>query len=131
MARHFGKQTTVPCSSDNALPLLLSSAIIEQPVKAYFRRKRPFIAIVEAIVIGKKPGTGSFPSGHSAVAFTGAWLLGRIFPRQRALLYGIAGLVGFSRVYLGDHYPGDVLTGSALGIAFAAVIQRVLRRMRF
>ncbi len=114
---------------NTALPLILSSSLIEFPIKSYCRRKRPFIAIVQAIVIGKKPGTWSFPSGHSAVAFGGAWLLGRLFPRQRGLLYAVAGLVGFSRIYLGDHYPGDVLTGSVLGMVFAELIRRLLRKL--
>jgi undecaprenyl-diphosphatase len=108
------------------LPLLIASGIVEFPIKSYFRRKRPFISIVQAIVVGRKPGTWSFPSGHSAVAFAGAWLLGRHFPNQRALLYAVAGMVAFSRIYLGNHYPGDVVAGSSLGVVFAMAARKVL-----
>ncbi|MGH2524670.1 MAG: phosphatase PAP2 family protein, partial [Anaerolineales bacterium] len=52
----------------SALPLTIATALVEYPIKAYFRRRRPFITIIQAIVIGKKPGTWSFPSGHSASA---------------------------------------------------------------
>ncbi len=110
----------------SALPLVLATSLVEYPIKAFFRRRRPFSQIVQAIVIGKKPGTWSFPSGHSAAAFAGAWLLGLHFPRMRWLLNLLAGLVAFSRIYLGDHYPSDVVSGSLGGILLAQVSQRVL-----
>ena len=101
------------------LPLTVTTALVEYPIKAYFKRRRPFITIIQAIVIGKKPGTWSFPSGHSASAFGGAWLLNRKFPRLSGLTYTLASLVAFSRIYLGDHYPGDVASGSLLGLLLA------------
>jgi undecaprenyl-diphosphatase len=112
---------------DTALPMAISSSIVEFPIKSYFRRRRPFITIIQAIVIGKKPGSWSFPSGHSAAAFAGAWLLSRRYPRWSPLTYLLAGLVGFSRMYLGDHYPGDVLSGSASGVLLAMVFNRLFR----
>ena len=111
------------------LPLSVASSLVEYPVKAFFHRSRPFIAYIQAIVIGKKPGSWSFPSGHSASAFAGAWLLSREFPGQRPLFFVLAALVGFSRIYLGDHYPGDVLSGALSGMALAESIQRVQQVM--
>jgi undecaprenyl-diphosphatase len=107
------------------LPLSAATSMVEFPIKAFFHRSRPFIAFIQAIVIGKKPGSWSFPSGHSASAFAGAWLLSRDFPGQASTFFLLAALVGFSRIYLGDHYPGDVLSGALSGMAFAESVQRV------
>jgi undecaprenyl-diphosphatase len=110
--------------------LTITTALVEFPIKSYFRRRRPFITIIQAIVIGKKPGTWSFPSGHSASAFAGAWLLNRTFPHRWGLRYVLASMVAFSRVYLGDHYPGDVASGSLLGLLFAMFFRKVFNRRR-
>jgi undecaprenyl-diphosphatase len=111
------------------LPLSAAISLVEFPTKAFFRRRRPFIAFIQAIVIGKKPGSWSFPSGHSASAFAGAWLFSHDFPNQSPLLFLMAALVGFSRIYLGDHYPGDVLSGALSGMALAESIQQAQQKV--
>jgi undecaprenyl-diphosphatase len=113
-----------------ALPLTITTALVEFPIKAYFKRRRPFITMIQAIVIGKKPGTWSFPSGHSASAFGGAWLLNHKFARFWGLRYIVASLVAFSRIYLGDHYPGDVASGSLLGLLFAMLFRQLFQGQR-
>ncbi len=106
--------------------LYLATYTVEIPIKRYFRRRRPFISIVRAIVVGRKPGSYSFPSGHSAAAFAGATLLQASYPRARSVLFAIAFLVAFSRVYLGAHYPGDVLSGSLAGAGLAKFYRGLL-----
>jgi membrane-associated phospholipid phosphatase len=110
-------------------PLYLATCTVEIPIKRYFRRRRPFISIVRAIVVGRKPGSYSFPSGHSAAAFAGATLLQACYPRARWPLFAIAVLVAFSRVYLGAHYPGDVLSGSLAGAGLAKLYRGLLARL--
>ena len=109
--------------------LWLATATVEHPIKKWFRRRRPFVSLVRAIIVGRKPGSYSFPSGHSAAAFAGAWLLARQYPGGARGFFGLAALVGFSRIYLGAHYPGDVLSGSMLGVVLARIYSRVLRQM--
>ena len=110
--------------------LYLATYTVEIPIKKYFRRHRPFISIVRAIVVGRKPGSHSFPSGHSAAAFAGATLLQNCYPRGRRLFFAIALLVAFSRVYLGAHYPGDVLSGGLAGTALAKLYQTLLKSLK-
>ncbi|MBP1467079.1 phosphatase PAP2 family protein [Candidatus Chloroploca sp. M-50] len=109
-----------------APPMWLSTMTIEYPVKSYFRRQRPFLDVVQAVVIGRKPGSYSFPSGHSAAAFAGAWLMSRHYPELRPAWYLLAATVSFSRVYLGVHYPGDVIIGAAAGTALAEATRRLI-----
>ena len=111
--------------------LWLATTTVEHPIKKWFRRRRPFASLVEAIIVGRKPGSYSFPSGHSAAAFAGALLLAREYPRGARGFFGLASLVAFSRIYLGAHYPGDVISGSLLGMLLARIYSRVLRKLRF
>ncbi len=123
------RKSTKKIVRENIIPLLITTTLVEFVIKPYFRRRRPFISIIQAIVIGKKPGSWSFPSGHSAGAFAGAWLLNQRSPKWSLPRYITASLVAFSRIYLGDHYPGDVLSGSLFGLLFAMVFRTATRRL--
>lgn len=64
----------------------------------------------------------SFPSGHAAGAFSLATVLSNRYPRLRPVFYLVASAVALSRVYLGRHYPSDVLAGSLIGYASSRVV---------
>lgn len=122
--RRYGSKAMV-----GVLPALwLATCTVEYPLKKWFRRRRPFIDVLRAVVVGKKPGSYSFPSGHSAAAFAGAVLISRYYPQGSRGFFALAGLVAFSRIYLGAHYPGDVLSGSVTGAVLARVYARLLRK---
>lgn len=103
-------------------------------LKRVVGRVRPWIALGLPTPIGA-PRDGSFPSGHAAASFCVAAFLAVALPavwsgsrgRARALVAGtlvVAAFVASSRVYLGAHFPGDVLCGSALGALVGVVAGR-------
>jgi len=109
--------------------VVVATWIVEYPIKAFFRRRRPFARIVEALVIGKKPGSWSFPSGHTASSFASAWILASVWPKRAPVFFTLAGIVGFSRIYLGAHYPGDVASGAIAGAVLSELVRRLLSRL--
>lgn len=96
-------------------------------LKHLFHRPRPFMQ--QTVILRVSPTTlsvsdndSSFPSGHAANAFMVAVLLAERFRRKRYYLYGMAALVAFSRIYLGVHYPSDVLMGCLSGWSIASLM---------
>ena len=92
-------------------------------LKLAFNRQRPAVAY-PAIIYDKVEESGpSFPSGHTSAAFATATSLSLVFPKWYVIApsFVYAGAVGYSRLYLGVHYPSDVLAGALLGSASAFV----------
>lgn len=88
---------------------LILSATVTHSLKLIFSVPRPAVdRLVEV-------STYSFPSGHTTVAFSLAVLLSDINEGLRNYLFGVAVLVGFSRIYLGVHYFTDVVAGAVIG----------------
>jgi membrane-associated phospholipid phosphatase len=107
----------------------VTTAIVEYPVKHLVRRRRPFIDIVRALVVGQRPKSYSFPSGHTAASFATARVLSTVWPAAAPTFYGVAAVVGLSRIYVGDHYPGDVLLGALAGLVLSEASRRTVLRL--
>jgi len=87
-------------------------------LKFLIQRQRPLYFLEMASKLSKGPGEildPSFPSGHALYAFMMATLLGHWFPRYRIIFFLLAGFIGWTRIYLGLHYPTDVIAGGLLG----------------
>lgn len=106
-----------------ALPwgAVASSWMVAEGAKYLFNRGRPFVWDTEIAPLIKTPSSSSFPSGHAATAVAGAITLSAVYPTFAPLLLAAGFLVVLSRVYLGVHYPFDVLAGAAIGAITAAV----------
>ncbi len=102
--------------------LLLNFLICNVLIKGNVGRTRPFEAIDGLTYLIGKPVDSSFPSGHTSSAFSLATVIALFVSRDKRWI-GIlslvtAAMIGFSRLYLGVHYPTDVICGMILGIIF-------------
>jgi len=108
-----------------------SADLIAFGLKAATDRARPFETIPQADpLLGATVGQ-SMPSGHAATSFAGAVILSYFLPRSAPYVFLLATAIAFSRIYVGVHYPSDVVAGAALGAAvgFAGLgLLRLLRR---
>ena len=95
-------------------------------LKYSINRPRPFESNPKIIKAGKG-GSPSFPSGHASEAFATATSLSLIYPKWYIIAPACAwaGIVGYSRMYLGVHYPSDVLAGAILGSGSAWLMYKL------
>jgi undecaprenyl-diphosphatase len=99
-------------------------------LKELVERDRPPLSRPVPEPLLETPSTYSFPSGHATVAFACATVLALAVPRLRWWLYALAALIAFSRVYVGVHYPGDVVAGAVLGVAIATALRMLAGALR-
>lgn len=91
--------------------------IVVELLKAMVRRSRPIKRVTQARIVGVMESGRSFPSGHTTQAFFLATVIASFnaTPWLIFLLYALALVVGVTRMYVGAHYPRDVLAGAILG----------------
>jgi undecaprenyl-diphosphatase len=109
-----------------ALSAFLFERCLYLALKNGFRRGRPQEALPNFRSFVIPSDRFSFPSGHTSAAFLMATLLGFFFPSLMWAAYIWASLVGLSRIFLGVHFPTDVLVGMTMGITVAAISFRIL-----
>lgn len=109
-----------------------ASLLVAQPIAHAVDRARPYISHpAHAHLLVSRSHDPSFPSDHAAGAFAlalGVWVYDRTFG---TLLLLVAGAIAFSRVFVGTHYPSDVVAGALLGAAAVALLHLVPPARRF
>lgn len=113
-----------------ALSMILTLLVVNLLIKPLAARTRPYEVIDGLRCIVAWERDFSFPSGHSAHSFACAWTLLRCAPRKLGLpALVLAVLISLSRLYVGVHYPSDVLCGALAGILMAEAALRLARRL--
>ncbi|MGB8453383.1 MAG: phosphatase PAP2 family protein [Anaerocolumna sp.] len=121
---------TRPCGILLVTALSIEYILGDGILKHLIARNRPFIRFPDVPLLIKKPGSYSFPSGHTMSSFTAATVIFYFNKYAGIPAYLLAGLIGFSRLYLFCHYPLDVLSGAVFGIATALMVFGAARTIR-
>jgi undecaprenyl-diphosphatase len=104
-------------------PLTAAAVLLADALATALKRAvpldRPPLRYPQPEALVRIPHDGSFPSGHAATSFAAAVLLSFVAPRLAPAFLLLAVAIGFSRVYVGVHYPLDVLAGALLGAGVA------------
>jgi diacylglycerol kinase family enzyme/membrane-associated phospholipid phosphatase len=119
----FGNRRGRRAALRGVLAVGATSAIASGVLKRLVPRARPPLASFPFVGPRRRPTSSSMPSGHAASAAAFATAAAIEMPGLAVPLGALAGAVGYSRVYNGVHYPGDVLLGGAIGagVAFATL----------
>jgi len=118
-----GRRTAI----EGMVAIGVNSFVVNIPMKSAVRRKRPSDEVPEERRLAK-PQSYSFPSGHTASAAAFSGVVGKAYPKLRFPINALAAMVGFSRVYTGVHFPGDVLGGWLVGKVVALVVNATASR---
>ena len=96
-------------------------------LKPLVDRTRPYDLLGYDILISPV-GDASFPSGHTSASFAAATAIYAINKKWGMAAYIFAAVMGFSRLYLGVHFPTDVLAGTAIGVVMAKVVLALMQK---
>jgi undecaprenyl-diphosphatase len=112
-----------------ALTIACSDQVASKVLKPIVGRTRPSVEILDSKPLFGVRHSRSFPSAHAANFFAAAPIIGYVIPQAKIAAYLLAGAVSFSRVYVGDHWPSDVLAGAILGLLLGFTWRQALRRL--
>ena len=105
-----------------ALAIVVTSLLVGSVVKPAVARPRPYEALNDVRVIDARTDGRSFPSSHAANACAAAYALARLAPVARMPIWILAFAICFSRIYVGVHYPLDVVAGALIGIGCSVFV---------
>jgi undecaprenyl-diphosphatase len=106
----------------------LSDVVCYRGIKGVIKRERPQFTGIEVNLRTKVHAGPSFPSNHAANMFTAATVLSAPAPYLAPVFFGVAALIAYSRVYVGVHFPIDVISGALIGLIIGLIARRIGRR---
>jgi len=110
-----------------ALSLILDFAVVNLLLKNLFARTRPYVLLEGLLLITREPSDYSFPSGHTGACFAVASVLFLCCPKKIGIpAIIVAALIAFSRLYVGVHFPTDVLAGMVIGILTGLAAKKIM-----
>jgi membrane-associated phospholipid phosphatase len=110
----FGGRRGRRAAGRGLIAIAIAAAVANGPAKLLARRQRPSSRRRPTLI--RTPRSTSFPSGHTAAAAAFATGASTELPVLVPVLVPLAGVVGYSRVHTGVHYPSDVVAGAAIGV---------------
>lgn len=112
-----------------ALSVLLARGIIVEIIRYFYQSPRPYIALVFKPLIDLE-FSNSFPSGHASVFFALAMTVFLFNKKWSYYFFAGAILIGLARVYVGVHWPTDILGGIVVGILSALFVWKIIPKNR-
>ena len=106
---------------------LFFSLLVEIFLKNLIMRLRPQFVLPGVIEPFDFYQSFSFPSGHAVISFAAAFVLSRYKPKLKWLYYSLAVIISFSRIYLGKHFPSDVIAGAVIGLGIGYISHKIQR----
>ena len=105
------------------ISLSLTDSICAQILKPFFERIRPSHSSIEGLnLLVSKGGKWSMPSNHAANMFSLAVILSYFYSKIKIPIFTLASLIALSRVYVGVHYPTDIIVGGLLGYTISWIV---------
>ncbi len=105
------------------IPLIfISDQAADNIIKPFFHRIRPCHVLQNVRLLINCSESYAFPSNHAVNNFAAAALFSNFYPRMKYVLFGGALVVSLSRIFVGIHYPFDIIGGAAIGILFAMLV---------
>jgi undecaprenyl-diphosphatase len=108
----------------------LVASLVTTALKYATGRERPPSIVLDPEPLMEVPTTSSFPSGHAISSFACAYVLARVAPQFAVPSFVLAALIAVSRVYVGVHYPLDVVAGAIVGVLVATALLKLLAGLR-
>lgn len=113
-----------------AISMLLAMLVVNVTIKPLAARIRPYDLVEGINILVARPHDFSFPSGHASNSLSCAWVMLRTLPKKFGVpAFVLAALIALSRLYVGVHFPSDVLVGAAIGIALAELAMWIFRKI--